>query len=146
MFRVFFFVALFFAFVMSAPVKRQIGDLTCNFDRLGVVANLAKTTKDVKALLSAAGNDTATTTAAQTALDGLSSASAGVDTIAKSLLTLQAAPADARDQVQTGLDQANTALTSVNSTDPAVTKQLSKATAALSKTITAGQGVVTNCN
>ena len=52
-------------------------------------------------------------TALDTASTALNSASAGIKTIASSIITGQAAPASAREQVGTGLNDALSALSSV---------------------------------
>jgi hypothetical protein len=62
------------------------------------------------AMLTSRGADAAAVAAASS---DLSSASAGIKTIASSLLTGQAAPASARDQVGAGLKGALSALTNV---------------------------------
>ncbi|TDL27964.1 hypothetical protein BD410DRAFT_835224 [Rickenella mellea] len=148
-----FFICLFALIALlslstshAAPLApRQIGNLTCNIDRIKIVAALASTKNALSGLTTAAANDPAASAAAAQATEGIDSADAGVATIAKALLTLQAAPAAARDQVGAGLTQAQTALNSINSTDPAVTAKLSSAQGSLTKAITAGQGVVDNC-
>ena len=61
-------------------------------------------------ILSCSGTDATAVASAGTALD---SASAGIKTIATSLLTGQAAPASARDQVGAGLQDALSALSNV---------------------------------
>jgi len=62
--------------------------------------------------LTGSGADAGSVATAGTAL---SSAEAGIKTIATSILTGQSAPADARDQVGTGLQTALTALGNVTS-------------------------------
>lgn len=59
--------------------------------------------------------DSATVSQLQTAANGISSADSGVKTIAGALLTLQQAPAAARQQVEDGLTAATSALSSVSS-------------------------------
>ena len=61
-------------------------------------------------ILSSSGTDATAVASAGTALD---SASAGIKTIAASLLTGQSAPASARDQVGAGLQDALSALSNV---------------------------------
>jgi len=65
--------------------------------------------------LVASSTDPAAADAVSTAQSGLDSASDGIKTIAGALITGQAAPAAARDQVATGLDGALTSLTGLNS-------------------------------
>ncbi|KAF9050782.1 hypothetical protein BDZ89DRAFT_1006105 [Hymenopellis radicata] len=139
----------------SAPLhSRQAGNLACNIARLKIVSNLAATK-------SAVGEIDDTNAAAKTAAtDGLNSASDGIKTIAKSLLTGAQAPADARDQVGAGLTAAQTALDGLtrqvvilrsqkfrtlpiadSGDDPAVAEAQDK----LSAAIAAGQDVVAQC-
>ncbi|EJD01795.1 uncharacterized protein FOMMEDRAFT_156920 [Fomitiporia mediterranea MF3/22] len=136
--------------VLSAPtdaqlVRRQVGNLQCNLDRLAIVTALGQTKNDVNSLASAGSSDSSVTSATSDALTGINSAQDGIATIAKALISGQTAPADARDQVGQGLTTAQNALNGITSTDPNVTSALSKATGDLNKAITAGQGVVSNC-
>ncbi|KAK1230182.1 hypothetical protein PQX77_006728 [Marasmius sp. AFHP31] len=95
--------------------KRQIGSVQCNVARLKTVKNLADTTNSVNAMLSAAGSDPATSSAAQSAQSGLSSAQDGIGQIAQAIVSLQKAPAAARDQTLQGLTDAKSALDSISS-------------------------------
>ena len=119
-------------------MKRQIGNLQCNIDRLSTVTNLAKTTTAVQNLASAGArsdlphfkllhltevltrpfcsfSDPAVSAAASSAMTGLQSAQQGIQTIATALLSGQTAPADARTQVGDGLTAAGSALGNVTS-------------------------------
>ena len=86
-----------------------------------------------------------------TATAGLSSASAGIKTIAASILTGKTAPASARDQVGTGLKTAQSALSNVTtlylaSHDDADKRDTSDALGDINEALTAGAGVVADCN
>ncbi|KAF5392120.1 hypothetical protein D9757_003312 [Collybiopsis confluens] len=130
----------------AAPnAKRQVGDLQCNIARLKTVSSLAATTKSVQEIASAAGSDAATSSAAQAAASGLSTAKSGISQIAKALVAGQNAPASGRDQVGQGLIAAQNALNSITSTDPTVSAALSQAQTDLGNTISAGQQVSTDC-
>jgi len=125
--------------------KRQIGGIKCNVARLQTVSNLAASSNAVKKVATAAASDATTADAAQTAQTGLTGAKGGIATIAKSLLTGQAAPAAARTQVLDGLNAAKTALSGITSTDPAVTSAVTAAQSKIDATLTAGGKVVDNC-
>ncbi|KAK0492791.1 hypothetical protein EDD18DRAFT_1465305 [Armillaria luteobubalina] len=131
----------YFFHVEAAPLhSRQIGDIACNVARLKTVSSLAATKSAVNKIDTSNSTDAATAvTGAQTGLD---SASAGIKTIAASLLTGQTAPADARDQVKSGLLAAQTALNGITTGDAATADAQSK----LSDTISAGTDVVADCN
>ncbi|KDR70084.1 hypothetical protein GALMADRAFT_905540 [Galerina marginata CBS 339.88] len=140
--------ALLFSCVMAAPLgesKRQIGDIQCNVARLKTVAGLAKSAKSIKSAIAAAGSDSATVAQLQTAAKGISSAQAGVATIATALFTGQQAPAAARQKVQDGLDAATSALGSTASADSKVTNAVSTAQSSVSGTAAAGAQVVADC-
>ncbi|KAK7678074.1 hypothetical protein QCA50_013479 [Cerrena zonata] len=140
------FVALSAVFVQAAPLAtRQIGNLQCNLDRIKIVSDLAQAKKTTQTLTTQLGSDPAGSQGISAVSDGLSNAQAGIATIAKSLFTGQAAPADARQQVADGLTAAGTALASINSTDPTVTSNLDKLQTQLTSAGTAGEGVVSNC-
>ncbi|KAJ6579577.1 hypothetical protein DFH09DRAFT_979562 [Mycena vulgaris] len=138
------FVALFIASAaVAAPVgleNRQLGNLACNIDRFKIVTTLAATGSAVKKIDT---TDPATAAAVKTAQAGLTSAGDGIKTIALSLVTGQAAPATARDQVKQGLLDAQTALTGI--TDPTVNATLSAAQDKLASAITDGDDVVADC-
>ncbi|KAK0490287.1 hypothetical protein IW261DRAFT_1412857 [Armillaria novae-zelandiae] len=104
--------AALMAYLLPPPLhSRQIGDIACNVARLKTVSSLAATKSAVNKIDTSNSTDAATAvTDAQTGLD---SASAGIKTIATSLLTGQTAPADARDQVKNGLLAAQTALNGI---------------------------------
>ncbi|TBU25353.1 hypothetical protein BD311DRAFT_741195 [Dichomitus squalens] len=150
-------VVLLFAFlslfassqIYAAPtreiVARQVGDLTCNFDRLSIVAGLATLQGTLKKLSGQVTNDTTAAAGLQTVTDAVSGAEGAIGVIAKALLTGQAAPADARTQVQANLTAAQTALAAINSTDSTISANLDKATTQLANAALAGQGVVANC-
>jgi hypothetical protein len=81
----------------------------------------------------------------------LSSASAGIKTIASSILTGQAAPASARDQVGTGLKDALSALGNVTSLYAfthcrANGRDTTDATTQINDALSAGADVVADCN
>ncbi|KAJ7499711.1 hypothetical protein FB451DRAFT_1549253 [Mycena latifolia] len=136
------FLALFIASAaVAAPVEqRQIGNLQCNIDRFKIVTTLAATGSAVKKIDT---TNNATATAVKAAQAGLSSAGDGIKTIALSLVTGQAAPAAARDQVQQGLLDAQTALTSI--TDATVNATLADAQSKLASAIQDGDDVVADC-
>ncbi|THU78096.1 hypothetical protein K435DRAFT_973671 [Dendrothele bispora CBS 962.96] len=134
-----FALALLTISVEAAPLQaRQVGGIACNVARLQIVTDLAQTNK---LLGQVDTTDPATADAVSTAQSGLDSASDGIKTIAGALITGQTAPADARDQVGTGLNDALTALTGLNSADPAVSDTVSK----LNQAIDAGNQVVSTC-
>ncbi|KAJ7481003.1 hypothetical protein FB451DRAFT_155668 [Mycena latifolia] len=128
-------------FTVAAPLQqRQVGDLQCNINRLKIVSSLASTTTAVGKIDT---TDPTTASAVTAAQAGLTSASAGIKTIAQSLVTGQAAPASARDQVQAGLLAAQTALAGI--TDPTTTAAVTAAQNQLTTTIADGAGVVADC-
>ncbi|KAK0205870.1 hypothetical protein DFS33DRAFT_1372397 [Desarmillaria ectypa] len=132
-------MAYFFQ-VEAAPLhSRQIGNIKCNVARLKTVSNLAATKSALKEIDTSTSNTTAA--AVSSAQTGLDSASAGIKTIAGSLLTGQAAPAAARDQVKNGLLSAQSALNGITTGDAATTEAQTK----LNDTISAGSDVVANC-
>ncbi|KAI0806704.1 hypothetical protein C8Q74DRAFT_1212863 [Fomes fomentarius] len=133
--------------IHAVPTKeiaaRQIGNLQCNIDRLKIVGALTKMQKTLAAI--AGGDDADAAASIQPVQDSISSAQSAIGTIAKSLLTGQQAPDDARDQVKDGLVAAGTALGNITSTDADVSANLEKATTQLSDAASAGEGVVANC-
>lgn len=130
----------------GSAAKRQIGGIACNIARLQTVTNLAKSSKAVKKLAAASSADATATDAATQATTGLGDAKAGIAKIAAVLLTGGKAPADARTQVENGLNAAKTALAAAaNSTDPAVADAVAAASKAVDSTIAAGGKVVSNC-
>ncbi|KAH9848514.1 hypothetical protein C2E23DRAFT_739342 [Lenzites betulinus] len=131
-----------YAIPTSEIVARQIGNLQCNVDRLSIVAGLAQTQSTLKKLTA---NSTATASSVQTVIDSVSGAQGAIGVIGKALLTGQAAPAEARTQVQGNLTAAHDALAAINSTDATAAAGLQKALTQLSKAETAGEGVVANC-
>lgn len=137
--------ALYLASSASAiPVEsRQLGGIGCNVARLKTVAGLRQATTAVNKI--AGSSDPAAASAAATAQGGLQDASAGIKTIAGALLTGQAAPAAARDQVGQGLTTADTALGNITSTDSTVTSMVADARTKVQNTISAGQDVVSQC-
>jgi len=129
--------------------RRQIGDLQCNLNRLGIVGDLSALGKNVDDMATATSGDATLSPLVASAQDGVNNATAGIKTIAQSLFTGQAAPADARDQVQSGLEAVGTALgqiSAANSTDTSVTTPLAAAQTNLQKATTAGKNVVADCN
>ncbi|KAI0827446.1 hypothetical protein BC628DRAFT_180605 [Trametes gibbosa] len=151
MFRLLALTLAFFSLLMGSqiyavPTKeiaaRQIGNLQCNIDRLSIVAGLAKTQSTLKKL---ATNSTATASSVQSVIDSVSGAQGAIGVIGKALLTGQAAPAAARDQVQGNLTAAHDALAAISSTDTATTASLQKALTQLGNAEQAGLGVVANC-
>ncbi|KAJ8469177.1 hypothetical protein ONZ45_g16977 [Pleurotus djamor] len=106
-----FFMFALVAQIEAAPIEaRQIGNLTCNVARLRIVGALASASSNVNKISTA---DAATASAVADAKDGLSSANAGIKTIAGAIITLQKAPATARDQVEAGLLKTQGALQSI---------------------------------
>ncbi|KAJ7083106.1 hypothetical protein B0H15DRAFT_851306 [Mycena belliarum] len=136
------FLALFIASAaVAAPIEgRQIGSIKCNIDRFKIVTTLAQTGTAVKKIDT---TDPDTATAVQAAQAGLKSAGDGIKTIALSLVTGKAAPAEARDQVQKGLTDAQDALTGI--TDETVTDSVAAAMAKLTASIENGAAVVADC-
>jgi len=124
---------------------RQIGGIGCNVARAQTVGRLAQSAAAVRAVKSAAASDATSAAAANQATTALNSAKAGIAQIAVALIAGQKAPAAARDQVQTGLNDAMTALTGINSTDPNVTSAVTAAQSKVSSTMQAGQDVVSKC-
>ncbi|KAF8921581.1 hypothetical protein CPB85DRAFT_1271480 [Mucidula mucida] len=136
LFSVLMIAGLFFQADAAPLHSRQIGNLACNIARLKIVSNLAATKSAVSEI------DDTNAAAKTAATDGLNSASDGIKTIAKSLITGAQAPAAARDQVGAGLTAAQTALDGLTSgDDPAVAEAQDK----LSSAIAAGQDVVAQC-
>ncbi|KAJ7250396.1 hypothetical protein C8J57DRAFT_1355541 [Mycena rebaudengoi] len=136
------FLALALAsFTAAAPLgARQIGNLACNIDRFKIVTALAATGSAVKKIDT---TDPATATAVAAAQAGLKAAGDGIKTIALSLVTGQAAPADAREAVASGLLDAQTALTGID--DATVADAVEAAQTKLAGAIDDGNGVVANC-
>lgn len=133
------FVMAFFFQVEAAPVEsRQIGGLQCNIARLQTVTNLAAASRAVNKIDTTTDPNVAS--AVSTAQQGISSAQAGIKTIAGALFTGQQAPAAARTQVGNGLTTAQTALQGISNTTG-----VSAALGSLGKTISAGQKVVADC-
>ncbi|KAH9928017.1 uncharacterized protein BXZ73DRAFT_102524 [Epithele typhae] len=132
--------------VYAAPAQeiaaRQLGNLQCNIDRLSIVAGLASLQGTLKKI---ASSDNSTADSVATVQDAVSGAQGAIGVIAKALLTGQAAPAAARDQVQGNLTAAATALADVTSTDSATSSIIAKAGTLLTKSGAAGEGVVANC-
>ncbi|OBZ77016.1 hypothetical protein A0H81_03138 [Grifola frondosa] len=145
---VFPFVLLIAAMLVGAAplVNRQIGDLQCNIDRLGIVADLTKLSTTVKSLTTSLASDATNAPIAQAAQDGVTGAQGAIKTIAAALFTGQTAPADARDQVAGNLTAIGAALGNITSTDSTVTASVQKAQTQLSSAVTAGEGVVSNCS
>ncbi|KAJ7315129.1 hypothetical protein DFH08DRAFT_422497 [Mycena albidolilacea] len=126
----------------AAPVQqRALGSLQCNVDRFKIVTTLAATSGAVKNI-DTTNPDTATAVA--TAQAGLSSAGDGIKAIALALITGGTPPADARDQVKTGLDDAQTALIGI--TDPTVSDTVAAAQSKLAAAIQDGNDVVADCD
>ncbi|KAI0701852.1 hypothetical protein BC835DRAFT_1264633, partial [Cytidiella melzeri] len=96
-------------------VGRQIGDLQCNINRFQIVTALAEMGGTLAALKGQSASDPATSAVVATAQSGLNTANAGVATIAKAIITGQAAPAAARTQVENGLNTVAGAIQKVNS-------------------------------
>lgn len=143
-------LSLYVLNVFSMPLngdlsRRQIGDLQCNLDRLAVIASVGQTISNIQQIASVGSSDPAVTNATTTALNGLSSAESGIQTILEAIFAGQKAPADARDQVGDGLTVAQNALDSINSTDPAVTSAVSTAESSLHDAEVAADDVVDNC-
>lgn len=89
--------------VSTTPLApRQLGNLACNIARLKIVGALGDAGDAIDNIA-----DPATQTAAQAGLD---QANGGIKTIAGSLLSGDAAPASARDEVAAGLAAMQTAL------------------------------------
>ncbi|KAJ8093188.1 hypothetical protein PM082_020673 [Marasmius tenuissimus] len=127
---------------LAAPAvsveSRQIGNLACNVARFKIVTGLVKTGNTLKKVDT---TDPAAAEAVTTAQGGLKSAGDGIKAIAAALITGQAAPADARDQVSAGLQTAGDALTALQSDDTAVQDTLKQLEAAGN----AGADVLANC-
>ncbi|KAF9262148.1 hypothetical protein L218DRAFT_810697, partial [Marasmius fiardii PR-910] len=119
--------------------SRQIGNLTCNIARGKIVAALAKSGSNAKKIDTT--TDPAVADAVTTTQTGLKDAGDGIKTIALSIITGQAAPADARDKVANGIQSASDALTALQSEDPNVQATLQS----LADASSAGQDVVANC-
>jgi len=129
----------------QALSSRQIGDAACNVARLQIVTALAESAAAVTAVEVASQGDASTSAAAKTALTGLTSAGSGIAKIAAAIVTLQKAPAAARDQVLKGLNDAKTAMGGINSTNKVVTSAVGAAQKLISNSITAGNSVIANC-
>ncbi|KAF8899442.1 hypothetical protein BD779DRAFT_1638505, partial [Infundibulicybe gibba] len=120
----------------------QASAAQCSIARLSIVTGLADTTATVNNIST---SDPAVASAVSTAQGGLSAALTAIDTIVQALQAGVAPPADARDQVGTGLGEALAALNSINSTDAGITAAVANAQTQLNDTITAGQQVVDDC-
>jgi len=136
-------LALFAASVaVAAPLHQRagLGSIQCNIDRFNIVTTLASTGSAIKKIDTTNPDTAAAVTAAQA---GLTSAGDGIKTIALALVTGGSPPADARTQVQTGLNDAQTALTGI--TDPTVNATLADAQNRLTAAISDGNDVVADC-
>ncbi|KAG5638921.1 hypothetical protein H0H81_008690 [Sphagnurus paluster] len=127
--------------VQAAPLSSRAIDknfVQCNLARIKTVAGLASTNNAMKQIAAA---DAATTAALTAAQASLKDAQAGVNTIARALVSGQAPPTASRDQVLKGLNAAQTALDGITAQDAAVVNTKNK----LKQTIAAGQQVVDTC-
>ncbi|KAH8826052.1 hypothetical protein DL96DRAFT_1556592 [Flagelloscypha sp. PMI_526] len=121
--------------VSAAPLStRQIGNLECNLARASIVKNMFDSKSAIDSIQDATGK-----AAAQAGLD---EAFSGVKTIGLNIITGKAAGADARTQVENGLQ---TALTEVKKLDPAADPAVQDATDNLTAAVADGASVVTNC-
>ncbi|KAJ7028360.1 hypothetical protein C8F04DRAFT_1119789 [Mycena alexandri] len=136
------FTLLVAAVATAAPLGNRagLGSIKCNIDRFKIVTSLAATNLAVKQI-DTSDNDTAT--AVGTAQTGLSSAADGIKTIALNIITGQTPSADARTQVQNGLNDAQTALTGIN--DSTASAAVASAQTKLAATIQDGNDVVADC-
>ncbi|KAI0672375.1 hypothetical protein C8Q78DRAFT_1026637 [Trametes maxima] len=135
--------------ILAAPAHdiaaRQVGDLQCNLDRLSIVADLAATQGTLKSLAKQAASDPDAAASIQAAQSAVSGAGGAIGVIAKALFSGQAAPADARVQVQGNLTAAHDALTAISSSDSDTTSGVKKALTQLGLAELSGEGVVKNC-
>ncbi|PPQ94086.1 hypothetical protein CVT25_009235 [Psilocybe cyanescens] len=126
----------------------QSSNATCNIDRLQTVVGLDNSASLIqKAIKDSSSNDTAAVSQLKAAANGIQSAQAGVDTILQALVTGQAPPANARQQVGDGIDAAGAALISAfgNSTTSALSADIADAQSAVAGTLAAGIRVVSDC-
>jgi len=131
----------------AVPVRmRQIGDLQCNINRLQIVGDLAGLQGTLGALSGEASGNATANEAIQSVRTDITGAQGAIGVIAEALLTGQDAPADARDQVAGNLTSAQNTLSTITLSSTAGTATLQKAQTELSSAITAGEGVVNNCN
>ncbi|KAJ7247392.1 hypothetical protein B0H12DRAFT_1125061 [Mycena haematopus] len=127
---------------IAAPVEqRQIGDLSCNVDRLKIVTGLVSTGSAV-GQIDTSDPDTATAVAAAQA--GLKAAGDSIKDIAVALVAGAAAPADARTGVSQGLNDTRSALESI--TNSAVTASVAAAQSKVQAAIDDGNSVISDCN
>ncbi|KAI0827466.1 hypothetical protein BC628DRAFT_1409801 [Trametes gibbosa] len=147
----FFIVALALlagSLVHAAPASeiaaRQIGDLQCNVDRLGIVAALAATQATLKSLSKELASDPASAAEVQSALSSISGAQGAVGVIAKALFEGQSAPAEARTEVKGNLTAAQSSLTGISASG-ASGATLKVALAELAVAEASGLGVLNNC-
>uniref|UniRef100_A0A8H7XSM8 Uncharacterized protein n=1 Tax=Psilocybe cubensis TaxID=181762 RepID=A0A8H7XSM8_PSICU len=127
----------------------QSSNATCNIDRLETVVGLQKSADLIqKAINATNSNDTAVISQLQTAASGIQSADAGVATILQALVSGQAPPADARQQVGDGLNSAAAALVVAfgNATSNAEAAAIASAESAVIGALAAGIRVVEDCN
>ncbi|KAK8119814.1 uncharacterized protein PG998_004440 [Apiospora kogelbergensis] len=113
--------------------RQQQSSAACNQARLAIVTALAQTRNSAGDIA-----DAATQSAAEAGLD---QAGAGIRTIAQAIVGGGAPPADARDEVEAGIQAAGAALQNGDQSDQAVTS----AAASLQKAASAGQDVVAQC-
>ncbi|KAK7996512.1 hypothetical protein PG989_004552 [Apiospora arundinis] len=116
-----------------APRQSSLGSAACNAARLRIVSALAQTSNSAGDIA-----DAATKSATEA---GLSQAQGGIRTIAQALVSGGAPPADARDEVEAGLQAAGAALQGGDQSDAAV----ASASASLQKAAKAGGDVVAEC-
>ncbi|KAK6853921.1 hypothetical protein PG995_010733 [Apiospora arundinis] len=119
--------------LLHRPRQSSLGSAACNAARLRIVSALAQTSNSAGDIA-----DAATKSATEA---GLSQAQGGIRTIAQALVSGGAPPADARDEVEAGLQAAGAALQGGDQSDAAV----ASASASLQKAAKAGGDVVAEC-
>ncbi|KAI0786989.1 hypothetical protein C8Q75DRAFT_808065 [Abortiporus biennis] len=138
------------SFINAAPLptdilKRQIGDLQCNIDRIQIITQVNEATADAQTLSGQLSSDPAASELVSSITSGLNATQSGINEILDALSQGQKAPADVRDAVGEGLTQAIEALDNITTTDPNAVKTMSKLQVELDQAAAAGNAVVTDC-
>ncbi|KAH9848518.1 hypothetical protein C2E23DRAFT_862557 [Lenzites betulinus] len=136
--------ALVHATPTTEIAARQVGDLQCNVDRLGIVAALATTQGTLKLLGSQLASDSAAAADVQSVESSITGAQDAIGVIAKALLEGQTAPAAARTDVIGNLTNAHSTLAGISASG-ASGVTLKAALAELAVAQSSGLGVIDNC-
>ncbi|KAI0062478.1 hypothetical protein BV25DRAFT_635866 [Artomyces pyxidatus] len=138
-------IAGFIGLVNTAPlVRRQIGSVQCNLDRLQIVVDLQESADAVNELATELMNTTssANVTVAQT---GIHDAQLAIDQIVAAIFANQTADPALRDQVGNNITIAFEALLGINTTCPTANATLTNAISLIQESGNAGNDVLRDC-